>query len=103
MASLPDLVLSDYDWTNMQQFLESNGLQELEAIFLEKGVALGDLFGMTDKDMTDLGIKVYLPDPLWSNLRAMHSVSIDNLSMVLCWIRMNLWYAEHGGFFVPVE
>ena len=74
MASSAELVLSDDERSKMQQFLESHGLQELEAIFLEKGVALGDLFGMTDKDMTDLGIKVYLPDPLWSNLRALQIV-----------------------------
>ena len=59
MASSAELVLSDDERSKMQQFLESHGLQELEAIFLEKGVALEDLFRMTDKDMTDLGIKVY--------------------------------------------
>jgi len=59
MASSAELVLSDDERSKMQQFLESHGLQELEAIFLEQGVALEDLFRMTDKDMTDLGIKVY--------------------------------------------
>ena len=59
MASSAELVLSDDEGVKMQQFLESHGLQELEAIFLEQGVALEDLFRMTDKDMTDLGIKVY--------------------------------------------
>ena len=59
MASSAELVLSDDERAKMQQFLESHGLQKLEAIFLEKGVALEDLFEMTDEDMTDLGIKVY--------------------------------------------
>ena len=59
MASSAELVLSDDERAKMRQFLESHGLQELEAIFLEKGVALEDLFEMTDEDMTDLGIKVY--------------------------------------------
>ena len=59
MASSAELVLSDDERAKMRQFLESYGLQELEAIFLEKGVALEDLFEMTDEDMTDLGIKVY--------------------------------------------
>ena len=39
MASSAELVLSDDERVEMQQFLESYGLQELEAIFLEKGVA----------------------------------------------------------------
>ena len=59
MASSAELVLSDDERAKMRQFLESYRLQELEAIFLEKGVALEDLFEMTDEDMTDLGIKVY--------------------------------------------
>ena len=59
MASSAELVLSDHERAKMQQFLETHGLQELGAIFLEKGVALEDLYEMTDKDMTDIGIKVY--------------------------------------------
>ena len=56
-----ELGLSDEERVKLQQFLERHNLQELFAIFLKEGVALNDVFDMTDKEMKDLGIQAYGP------------------------------------------
>ena len=56
-----ELGLSDEERGKLQQFLERHNLQELLAIFLKEGVALNDVFEMTDKEMKDLGIQAYGP------------------------------------------
>ena len=56
-----ELGLSDEERAKLQQFLERHNLQELFAIFLKEGVALDDVFDMTDQEMKDLGIQAYGP------------------------------------------
>ena len=57
--SKPEFRLSDSQVTELQQFLERHNLSELLTLFLKEGVALTDVFELTDEEMKELGIKTF--------------------------------------------
>ena len=59
MASKLEVGLSDSQMAELQQFLERHNLSELLTLFLKEGVALADVFELTDEEMKELGIKTF--------------------------------------------
>ena len=59
MASKLEVGLSDSEMAELQQFLERHDLSELLTLFLKEGVALADVFELTDEEMKELGIKTF--------------------------------------------
>ena len=59
MASKLEVGLSDSEMAELQQFLERHDLSELLTLFLKEGVALADVFELTDEEMKELGIRTF--------------------------------------------
>ena len=57
--SKPEFRLSDSQMTELQQYLERHNLSELLTLFFKEGVALADVFELTDEEMKELGIKTF--------------------------------------------